>query len=201
VVLLEQEDALLPQFPGEIRAHAGQVLERRNVDVRLATAVVGLAPGRLELAGGAALEVDLALWAGGERPGSLALPQPPDPGQAPVDEFLRLWGHPHVFVAGRAAWVQPTGPLAFDRLVQSGTLAAKNLLASMTGRAPERFQPASDVVSTTLGRHEGAALAYGVLLRGLAAWTLDRARVLRALPRLSQSLGVLGAWASDAFLR
>jgi NADH dehydrogenase FAD-containing subunit len=103
------------------------------------------------------------------------------------------------FAAGAAA--QPTDPAPFPpdfaHTVQSGALAARNLLAAMCGRAPEKAEPQVDLVGVTLGPKRAGALFRGVFLTGLPAWTLLRMNLVRAIPRLTQKIGLLGASAGE----
>jgi NADH:ubiquinone reductase (H+-translocating) len=205
VTVVERQGRLLPDFPDEFSAYAAEVLAELGVRVHTDTHVVEGRGQEVLLDGGAVEPADLVVWAGGERPiapvRELAQ-RVLDSRDLVCDRFLRLEGFPNIVVAGAHATSVGAGTtarnLAFE--VRSGRLAASNLLAAMAGRAPTALTTTPPMLATPMGRGRAIAMVLGFVVRGRTAWPLYRLELARLLPRMSNRLNLLGAWASEALL-
>lgn len=95
-------------------------------------------------------------------------------GRVPVSSDLSLSEHPDVFVIGDLARVAlPSGGLAPGLAsveIQEGRTAARNILASVRGRAREPFHYHDKGMLATIGKHRAVAQLKHVRLTGYVAW-------------------------------
>ena len=157
VLLVEGQRRLLPSYPPEFGEYAASILAELGVEVRRGARATDLSEGRLTLSGGQVVPVDVAVWTAGERPVE-ALRQLEQTGVLRCNRFLRLADHPNVAMAG-AVVTGASDPPRPDRLayrIQTGRLAAANLLAAMAGRAGTPPVPYAN-----LGRRAGRTRSSG----------------------------------------
>jgi NADH dehydrogenase len=204
ITLVESTDTLLPQFPKEFGDYALEVLDGIGVQIVTGLRATGPDADGLRLEGGRALPADVVVWVGGTRASKplrdLDLPKRGD-GVLLSDEYLRLAGHPDVFLAGASAGIPdaPAYPLGAGFNADCGRLAAENLLAAMSGRAPQAISLENRPTAVSLGAHRAIARFRGVTVKGRPAWTLHRVALARAIPEWTNRLGVVGGWAKRLF--
>lgn len=131
VTLVEATDRLLPLFPAALGRRAARLLERRGVDVRLDTTVVGIDENSAYFADGTQLD-GLVIWATGfEADAGRLLPGVPTrDGRLLVDRDLRVPGTIAVFAAGDIAAHRDVfgSPLAMSAQIadRAGIVAGRN---------------------------------------------------------------------------
>jgi NADH dehydrogenase len=130
------------------------------------------------VANGQRIAARTVLWAAGVLPSALGkqLGVAVDrSGRVPVSSDLSLAGHPNVFVVGDLARVElPSGPAPglASVAVQEGRTAARNVLASVRGRARKPFRYHDKGILATIGKHRAVAQLRHVRLTGYVAWVL-----------------------------
>ena len=200
VTLYEPSGQLLSRYPDGFSAYAAEVLEQLGVALRFGCDVAHPVSGGLELSDGTIARHDVVVWAGATHPATplqkLDLPHH-DSGVLATDCFLRLNGLPNAFAAGASVHLPhaPSYSMGVGFHGESGRVAARNLLAAMCGRAPERFAVDQRPVTVALGRHAAVAQVRGVIIKGRSAWGLHRVSLARAIPDWTNRLGVVGSWA------
>jgi NADH dehydrogenase len=117
-----------------------------------------------------------------------------------VDPTLRVRGTANVWAVGDCARVPdierrraPCPPTA-QHAVRQGKAVADNVVAAMTGRAPEPFRYRALGFLVPLGRQSAAVELRGVRFSGLPAWLLWRCLYLWKLPGAQKRLRVLLDW-------
>ena len=191
-LLVDAADHILPELGGGLAAYATGQLERRGFELHLGSGLQAVSDQGVELADGTIVPTATVVWTAGVRPQPLAaeLGLPLDErGRVPVDEYLRVPGHPGVWALGDVAAVpnaatprRPDPPTCQHALRQARRLA-RNLLAEAGGRplGPYRYRMLGQVA--TLGRHKGVAELFGrIRLRGFAGWWFTRTYHLYQLP-------------------
>lgn len=200
IVVLEAGPAVLPSYSSRLAAAACDFLRDSGVDLRLNARVAAVHQGGVALQDGREIAAATVIWTGGVR-GVLALAGTALPldasGRVRVDPYLRAIGYPTVFVVGDAAHASsdsgPTpGPSAQLALSQ-GEIAAANVAAALSGRAPLPYRPHLLGEALSLGQHDGAATVGPLLLRGRAALKLKRAIALNYVRSLGGSAAALEA--------
>jgi NADH dehydrogenase len=197
VVLVEQNDSLLNGFKDRLRSYAAQELTRRGVDVRVATAVLEVAPDGVTLSSRDGsktfLPAGLVVWAAGVGAGGLATRSDiatTRGGRITVSANLGVVGHPEVFAVGDAAATPanaargaftpgvetPLLPQLAQPAIQGGEHAAAEIVAALSGADPTPFVYKDKGIMATIGRRSAVAevtLPFGrghIPLRGTLAW-------------------------------
>ncbi len=210
-LLVDAADHILPELGGGLAAYATGQLERRGFELHLASGLKAVSDQGVELADGTAVPTATVVWTAGVRPRPLAaaLGLPLDErGRIPVDQHLRVPGHPGVWALGDVAAVPNAAtpdrldPPTCQHALRQARRLARNMLAERRGRPlrPYRYRMLGQVA--TLGRHKGVAELFGVIrLRGFAGWWVTRTYHLYQLPLLSRKLRVVSDWTVGLFFR
>ncbi len=188
VLLLEGSERVLQALPRSLSAKAEAQLRGLGVEVQTRCRVVGIdAEGVSVQQGDGAeprrIEARTVVWAAGVAASPLGrlLEVPLDrAGRVQVDGFLRIPGHPEVFVIGDLAAAQSLEPDGRQRPVpgvspaakQMGAHAARSILAALRGResALRPFRYRDYGALATIGRKAAVADLGWLQFSGYAAW-------------------------------
>ena len=176
VILIEGEPRLLAAFPEDLSASAMKQLVALGVDVRTGTRATNLSEAGLQ-AGDQFIPCRVKIWAAGNNASFVGqtLGMPVDRvGRVIVNDDLTIPGHPEVQVIGDLAnFSHQTGeplPGVSPVAMQQGRHAARNVLAMIQGRKPQRFRYWDKGNIATIGRNKAVADLKFVHLSGLPAW-------------------------------
>jgi NADH dehydrogenase len=194
-VLVDGGPKVLAEVPERLATYTARQLERRGVELRLATTLAEAGPDSVTLSDGTRLETATLVWTAGVAPSPAleALRLPLDErGRVIVDDGLRVQGRDDVWALGDCARVpnaatpeRPDPPTCQHALRQ-----ARRLVRSLDGRGgPYRYRSLGQ--GATLGRDKGIARVMGLNLRGVLGATVIRVYHLRQVPLLSRRLRVL----------
>lgn len=207
ILVFEATATILPGFPEALQRAAMAALRQRGVELVLNAPVQEVGEGRVTTGDGRSYAVGLVVWAAGVRASPLIASLPGErlrDGRLLVDPYLRLPGHPNVYIVGDAAAVRPEGesrplPAIAPFAIQSGHAAAENVARALAGLPPRpfRYRHRGDLVIT--GRYAAVANVFGLQFDGLAAWLLWRVIHLAWLTGLRARLSVLVEWALLSF--
>ncbi|HEX5657212.1 MAG TPA: NAD(P)/FAD-dependent oxidoreductase, partial [Polyangiales bacterium] len=175
VILVEAGPRILPTFAPELSESARRQLEHLGVEVRVGSAVSDLGPDFVEVANDR-VDTRTVIWAAGVRASALTS----DLG-VPVDKAGRIWveddlavpDRPEVFVTGDLiAKTQGGKPLpgVAQLAIQSGAHAARNIIASVTGRPRQPFHYVDKGSMATIGRNKAVAQLGRFQFSGFFAW-------------------------------
>jgi NADH dehydrogenase len=145
IILLEAGNELLQAFTKKLQDSARRVLERKNVEIRFGSQVIGMNDDGVELRDGTVIPSRTLLWAAGVRGASIGstLGVPLAKGsRVPVEPTLQLPGHPGVYVVGDLAWLEQDGqpiPMLAAVAMQQGEHAGRNILLGLKGKPPRPF--------------------------------------------------------------
>ena len=148
IILLEAGPRVLAAFPGVLSSHAERDLAQLGVEVRTGAAVTAIDADGVE-AGGQRIPTRTVFWAAGVQGASLARSLGVDldrAGRIPVSPDLSIPGAPDVFAAGDIVHLELPGggllPGLAPAAIQTGRVAARNILASIHGqpRRPFRYR-------------------------------------------------------------
>jgi NADH dehydrogenase len=173
--LIEMADALLMPFHPKLREYARKQLVKRDVDIRLNTRILEVAPDRVVVGDGQSLHSDLTVWTGGvaapEAAAGWGLPRG-HAGRLLVGPDLRVQGSDRIFAAGDIA-IEPDDPspqLAQPAL-QEGRHAARQIARLLRGAQTEPFRYHDKGTMATIGRNSAVVqLARGLRITGVLAW-------------------------------
>jgi NADH:ubiquinone reductase (H+-translocating) len=176
VVLLDAAPKVLPMFDDELATSAIRQLEQLGIEVRVATKVLGVTPEGVQLEN-ELIRARTVIWAAGNTASPLAKQlgcEVDRQGRAVVQKDLSVAGHPEVFVIGDVANFSHQGgkplPGIAPFAMQSGKVAARNVLALVAGQPTETFQYTDKGSMATIGRNKAVADLKVVKLSGFLAW-------------------------------
>ena len=176
VILIEGEPRLLAAFPEDLSASALKQLVDLGVEVRTATRATNLTEAGVQV-GNEFIPCRVKIWAAGNNASFVgkSLGMPVDRvGRVMVNDDLTIPGHLEVQVIGDLAnFSHQTGeplPGVSPVAMQQGRHAARNVLAMIQGRKPQRFRYWDKGNIATIGRNKAVADLRFVHLSGLPAW-------------------------------
>jgi NADH dehydrogenase len=176
VILIEGDRRLLSAFPEDLSSSAQKQLVDLGVDVRTNTRATNLTEAGVQI-GDEFIPCRVKIWAAGNNASFVGktLGVPVDRvGRTIVNDDLTIPGHPEVQVIGDLAnfSYQNGEPLpgVSPVAMQQGRHAARNILAMIKGRKPQRFHYWDKGTLATIGRNKAVANLRFVHLSGLPAW-------------------------------
>lgn len=176
VILIEAGPRLLAAFHESLSKRAARDLERLGVQIWTSTRVTEITSE------GARLREEFVksrtvIWAAGVQPSSLskALGTPLDSqGRVIIEKDLSLKDFPNIFVIGdQTSFMERDGqtlPGLAPVAMQQGVRAAKNILASITGKDREEFHYRDKGMMATIGRKKAIVQTTHLRFGGLLAW-------------------------------
>jgi NADH dehydrogenase len=208
VVLLHAGDLILPELPKSLAQFAQNLLQKRGVEIRLNTRLGGATAESAMLAGGERIPTRTLVSTVPSAPHPIvtALPFKLERGRIVTDECLQVPDAPGHWALGDCAMApdvtnpgQPCPPTAQHALRQ-GTRLAKNIVATLRGGSPERFEFKTLGKLAGLGHRSAVAEILGLKVSGLLAWFMWRGIYLSKLPGLDRKIRVATDWFLDLLL-
>jgi len=176
VILIEGEPRLLAAYPPDLSESARKQLVELGVEVRTSTRATNLTEAGVQI-GDEFIPCRVKIWAAGNNASFVGktLGTPVDRvGCVIVNDDLTIPGHPEVQVIGDLAnFPHQTGeplPGISPVAMQQGRHAARNVLAMIKGRKPQRFRYWDKGTMATIGRNKAVADLKFMHLSGLPAW-------------------------------
>jgi NADH dehydrogenase len=208
VVLVHSGKRVLEPFGERLARYATRKLRQTGVELVLGRRLVRVHADRVELDDGASIAAETVVSSVGNAPHPIvsALPGPKDErGWVLPDATFMVPGLDRVWVLGDAASIvdPATGrpmPATAQHAIREGPIAARNVLAVLDGREPERFSYRSMGMLVSLGRFKGVGEVLGLRVSGFIAWFLWRSYYLLRLPTFERRVRVAIDWALDFVL-
>lgn len=203
VVLLEALNAILPSYPESLQEATMKILRSKGVEVKPGARVEDFDGQRVTLEGGEVIPAHTLLWTAGVRAADLnqKLGARVDrQGRLLVEPTLNLPGRPEVYGIGDAVYLELGGaslPMVAPTAVQMGDHAARNVVRSISGKPPLKFQYKDPGALATIGRNAAVANVHGLRFKGFAAWVVWLVVHLLQLIGFRNRLVVLINWAWD----
>jgi len=176
VILVEGEPKVLASFPEDLRDSAMRQLVDLGVEVRTGNHATNLSEHGLQV-GEEFIPCRVKIWAAGNNASFVghSLGAPIDRvGRVIVNKDLTIPNHPEVQVIGDLAnFSHQTGdplPGVSPVAMQQGRHAARNVLAMIDGRKPQRFYYWDKGSMATIGRNKAVADLKLIHLSGIPAW-------------------------------
>ncbi len=176
VILIEGDQRVLSGFPEDLSASALKQLQALGVEVITGSHAKNLTEAGLEV-NDRFIPCRVKIWAAGNNASDLGkcLGVPLDrAGRVMVNNDLTVPGHPEIQVIGDLAnFSHQTGkplPGVSPVAMQQGRHAARNILAMLDGRKPQRFWYWDKGSMATIGRNKAVADLNFLHLSGLPAW-------------------------------
>jgi NADH:ubiquinone reductase (H+-translocating) len=201
VVLVEGDERIISGFPADLSAKAMAQLKDLGVEVRTGIHAKNLTEAGLEV-GGEFIPCRLKIWAAGNVASFVGktMGVPVDKGgRVIVNEDLTIPGHPEVQVIGDLASFTHQGgkplPGVSPVAMQQGRHAARNIVAMMDSRKPQRFRYWDKGSMATIGRNKAVADLNFIHLSGKPAWLVWLFVHIIFLVGFRNRIAVLMQWA------
>jgi NADH dehydrogenase len=203
MVLVTPDELILPELGPSLGRYAQAKLAARGVEILTKSRVAAYRGQTVELTDGRTIPASTLIWTAGTAPNPLlaTLDVSKARGRLAVDERLRVPDIDGVWALGDCAAV-PDGaggfhpPTAQHAIREAATLA-RNLIATLDGKATKPFRFSTLGQLAAIGRRTGVAHVFGVNFSGFAAWWLWRTVYLSKLPRLEKKVRVALDWTLD----
>jgi NADH:ubiquinone reductase (H+-translocating) len=206
VHLVDHGKELLKMFADKGHAYAARILEKDGVELLLGTGVKAIGPGHVTLSDGTQIKTRCVIWGGGLMAapvaGASGLPQGRG-GRIDVGPDFTVAGFPGVLAIGDVANIPAkdgkTHPQLGSVALQSGSWAAKTILADRQGKTAKPFSYLDKGTMAMIGRGAAVAQVKGVELHGkmaFAAWLGVHAALMTGG---SNRVNAFKSWAQDFF--
>jgi NADH dehydrogenase len=206
VHLVDHGTALLKMFADKGHAYAARVLEKDGVELLLGTGVKAIGPGHVTLSDGATIKTRCVIWGGGLMAAPIAaasgLPQGRG-GRIDVQPDFTVEGFPGVLVIGDIANIPAkdgkTHPQLGSVALQSGSWAAKTILADRARKSAKPFSYLDKGTMAMIGRGAAVAQVKGVELHGKLAFTAWLGVHAALMTGGGNRVDAFKSWAQDFF--
>ncbi len=205
IILVEAGSRLLPAFPDTLSRRAKRDLEELGVEIRLGSPVTNVTADSVSI-GDERVATKNVFWAAGNAASPLVrtLGAPVDrAGRAQVLSDLSIPDHPEVFVVGDAAEMKRDDgslvPGVAQGAIQSGRVAAKNILRLLAGEQTQAFHYFNKGDLATIGRYKAVASFPGFTVAGRLAWWFWLFLHILYLAGFRNRLSVLIEWGYSYF--
>ena len=206
VRLVDHGTALLRMFADKGHAYAAGILEKDGVKLLLGKSVKAIGPGHVTLTDGTTIKTRCVIWGGGLMAAPIAgasgLPQGRG-GRIDVATDFTVAGFPGILVIGDIANIPAkdgkTHPQLGSVALQSGSAAARTILADVAKRPAKPFSYLDKGTMAMIGRGAAVAQVKGVELHGrmaFAAWLGVHAALMTGR---SNRVDAFKSWAQDYF--
>jgi NADH dehydrogenase len=199
----------MPEISEDLAAYAIDKLQKRGIEFRLKTKIVGATPDRVELDSGDYIPTNTLIWTAGITPdpiiGTLQCERDKR-GRIIVDEYLEVPSWPGVWALGDCAHIpdpktgNPYPPTA-QHAIREAKQTAHNIAATIRDkdRNKKPFQYTAIGTLAPLGHRTAVAEIKGFKFSGFFAWWLWRTIYLSKLPGLDRKIRVAFDWTLDLF--
>jgi NADH dehydrogenase len=201
IVLVEGDQRVLSAFPEDLSVKAMEQLKELGVEVRTGIHAKNLTEEGLEV-GDEFIPCRVKIWAAGNAASFVGktIGVPVDrAGRVIVNDDLTIPGHPEVQVIGDLANFTHHGgkplPGVSPVAMQQGRHAARNIVAMMDDRKPQRFRYWDKGSMATIGRNKAVADLNFMHLSGLPAWLVWLFIHIIFLVGFRNRIAVLMEWA------
>jgi NADH dehydrogenase len=164
VILVDLGHAVLAPFSDEAHAYAAKQLQRRGVEIRLGVSAKEIAADHVTLSDGTTIKTHLTVWGGGLMAAPIGARSGVTQGRGgriDVQPDLTVEGFPEVYALGDFANISVAGEDALPQLgsvaQQSGSWAAKNILAGIQGKPRKSFHYHDKGIMAMIGRKAAVA--------------------------------------------
>ena len=206
VHLVDHGKELLKMFADKGHAYAARVLEKDGVELLLGTGVKAIGPGHVTLSDGSTIKTRCVIWGGGLMAapiaGAAGLPQGRG-GRIDVQPDFTVAGFPGVLVIGDIANIPAKDGKTYPQLgsvaLQSGSWAAKTILADRARKTAKPFSYLDKGTMAMIGRGAAVAQVRGVELHGKLAFTAWLGVHAALMTGGSNRVGAFKSWAQDYF--
>src|SRR5215472_13842978 len=208
VVVVHPGNFILPELGEELGRYGERKLRDRKVEVIKGPRVANYDGAVVTLSDGTSIPSATLIWTAGVKPSPVieSLPCQKERGRLLVNEDMSVPGVSGLWAAGDCAAIPDVKsgagkfyPPTAQHALREGVIVAKNIEATILGRAPKPFRFKMLGQLAAIGHHTGVAMMFGFKFSGFIAWCFWRSVYLMKLPRLAKKLRVISSWTLDIF--
>ena len=200
-IMLQGAERIMPEVDPALATYGSQVLsQRRGVDIRAKTKVRAIEPGKVHLPE-ETIEAGTIILAAGLAPNPVvaSLPVEKDKGgHMMVHGTMRCQSHPEVWAIGDCASIPAPDGKPYPNLAQHALREAKvlagNILAVLSGQAPQPFVYDNLGMMGSLGHGKAFAQLLKLRVRGVPAWFVRRTYYLLQMPGWGRRMRIVVDW-------
>ncbi len=198
VVLVHPGEYPLPELGESLGRYTAKQLAKRGVEIHANTKVKGVTPREVDLSDGTRITSFTLVWTAGTSPNPTLdlVDVPRERGRIKVNAEMQVEGHPGLWSLGDCAVVpnidEPGAchPPTAQHASREGAVLARNIVASIRGKALKPFRFKTLGLLASIGQRTGVARILGVNFSGFIAWWLWRMIYLSNLPRTEKKIRV-----------
>jgi NADH:ubiquinone reductase (H+-translocating) len=213
-VLVEAAGRILPEVRESLGVWTVEQLEKRDIEVFLATQAKSFEGGHVVLSDGTEFDSDTIVWNAGVKANPVlgASDLPLDQrGRLVCTASMQVEGLPGVWAAGDCAAVpdlsrteeDPSATCApnAQHAVRQANLLSKNIMTAMRGGRPKDYYHKNVGAVASLGVRKGVADTFNVKLKGYPAWLMHRAYHVSRMPTLNRKVRIQLDWLISGLFR
>jgi NADH dehydrogenase len=213
-VLVEAAGRILPEVRETLGVYTVLQLEKRGIEVYLATLAKSFENGHVILSDGTEFDSDTIVWTAGVKANpvlagsDLALDER---GRVRTNAELQVMETTGVWAAGDNAAVpdlsrideDPTAicPPNAQHAVRQANRLAKNIIATLRDKEPKPYRHKNVGSVASLGLHKGVADVYNIKLKGFLAWAAHRGYHVARVPTFNRKARVVADWLLGGLFR
>jgi len=209
VMVLEYADRILPAVDPKLAEWCHRTLTQRGLDIRTKHSVTEVGQDYAVLTTGERIATRTVVWAAGIAPSPMVALIPGLPtnqrGYIDCERDLRVKGLDNVWAIGDSATVFDENGKPYAATAQNasrqGPHCAKNILATMDGRATEPFNFKALGSFAAIGHRSAAADVMGRNVTGFLGWVMYRGAYLMKMPTFSMKLRLFMDWVLEFLLK
>jgi NADH dehydrogenase len=198
ITLIDKNPFLLSGYPDAFKKYALRTLRKMGIGLHLGQPVRHSKHRKMEYLDGSPVDADLIIWTPAGTPKTEPLTNS-TPDRLIVDQYLRLSCGLNFFAAGSAfqnSLEKRENPDCSFPITsaQMGRLAARNLVASLSGRRLTAIHEEDLITSIAIGPNKAIAQVRGVTLKGISASAVHRLTMNQIIPDPRGRAEHLGEW-------
>ena len=207
IMLIQRGAEIVPQFGSKIRMKSLEILQKKNIEVMLNSAVKEIKKTSIIINEGTSVDTETVIWAAGAKPVDVMFDQvinkTPD-GRLIVNEYVQLPGFKEVFVVGdMSAFTDKGGNTLLPALAQvaqkESGIVAKNIKSLMENKPLQEFKYKNSGNLLSLGQWMAAGEIDGITFYGKMAWWFWRTVYLSKLLSFRKKVRVAMDWTINIF--
>ena len=207
-VVLEFGDRILGGTSEGLAKWCSETLAKRGVEIRTGDTITEMGEDFAQTKGGERIPTHTVVWAAGIAPNPTieewGVFPTNDKGYIECERDLRVKGLDGVWAIGDSAFVpSPTGKpygATAQNASRQGPLAARNIVATMTGGELKTFDfnPLGNFAA--IGHKQAAAQVLGREFRGFLGWVMYRGVYLMKMPTFKLKVRLVGDWIGELLI-
>ncbi len=206
-VLVEAMGRIMPEVSEKMGVYTVKALEERGIEVYLNTFLKSVENGHAVLSDGTEFDTDTLVWTAGVKANPMLkntdLPLD-DRSRVKSTAELQVVGLEDVWAAGSCAAVPDLSRTDEDpnalcapnaqHAVRQANQLGKNLVATLRGKKPKKYEHAYAGSVAGLGLYKGVADVYGFKAKGFVAWFMHRSYHVSRMPTFNRKLRIIIDW-------